>query len=200
MRMLAQDRFIPTSVTLATALLVGLAMATPRPALAGDLPPPVKADKTFHPPVKGEASGALADGMASCPPGYKYYAMVKVEGLKDRDGNLRVEVYPDNDRDFLVNRMGRTEVPTPGGEPQLCVQLPGKGRYAIVVHQDRDADNSFDVFTDGFGFSNNPKLGFSKPDVSKVAFDTTGKVTHLTVDMHYIFSSNRNRRHGGRRH
>lgn len=195
----AQRHIKSPTWTIAAGLAAAVILAAP--ALAEDAPdtPIVKADKTFH-PAEGAASGALTSGKATCPPGYNYYAMVKVEGLKDQKGNLRVEVYPDNDRDFLVNRMGRTEVPTPTGEPEICVQLPKPGRFAIVVHQDRDADNSFDVFTDGFGFSNNPKLGFSKPDVKAVAFDTTGKVTHLTIDMHYVLSSGDNRRRGGRRH
>ena len=194
----AQRHIYSFSGSLAAGLAATVMLLTPALAQAADIPDtPVKADQTYHPPM-GAASGALTDGMATCPPGYKYYAMVKVEGLKDQKGNLRVEVYPDNDRDFLVNRMGRTEVPTPTGEPEVCVQLPSQGRYAIVVHQDRDADNSFDVFTDGFGFSNNPKLGFSKPDVDAVAFATTGEVTHLTVDMHYVLSSDGKRHRGGR--
>ena len=196
----AQRHIMGSSWTTAAGFAAAVLLAMPALARAADIPDtPVKADQTYHPPM-GAASGALTEGKATCPPGYDYYAVVTVEGLKDQKGNLRVEVYPDNDRDFLVNRMGRTEVPTPTGEPQICVQLPKPGRFAIVVHQDRDADNSFDVFSDGFGFSNNPKLGFSKPDVDEVAFPTTGKVTHLTVDMHYVLSSDNKRRRGGRPH
>ena len=135
-----------------------------------------------------------------CPPGHKAYAIVTIKGLKDDKGDLILEVYPDNEEDFLKNRLGRTDAHIPSGlDPKLCVELPGPGRYAIVVHHDRDADNKFDLFKDGYGFSRNPHIVFSTPDVQDVAVDIKHRITRLTIDMHYVFSGSRPTRHGGKR-
>jgi uncharacterized protein (DUF2141 family) len=124
---------------------------------------------------------------AKCPAGYKSYAKVKVVGLKDRRGMLRVELYPDTKEDFVVNMLSRVEIPTPGDDPTVCIALPKPGRYAIVVHHDRNTNNKFDIFSDGFGFSNNPHIGFSVPKVDKVAFDAPAGTTKLEVDVRYMF-------------
>jgi uncharacterized protein (DUF2141 family) len=122
-----------------------------------------------------------------CPIGYNSYVRVTVVGLKDRRGDLRVELYPDTEQDFVVNMLARVELPTPPGDPTICVALPEPGRYAIAVHHDRNTNNKFDLFTDGFGFSNNPRLGLSLPKVDKVAFDAGPGKTNLTIRMRYVF-------------
>src|SRR5262245_14189689 len=63
--------------------------------------------------------------------------LVSVVGLKDHTGNLKLEVYPPNDPDFLqddatlVNAgktFRRVEVPVPAGaQPQLCIRIPSAG-------------------------------------------------------------------------
>ncbi|HKJ72646.1 MAG TPA: DUF2141 domain-containing protein [Alphaproteobacteria bacterium] len=156
------------------------------------VPKPSAADVTDT-PQKPLTADQKIEKEAHCPPGHDAYALVTVDGLKDDKGDLIVEAYPDNKKDFLVNRLGRTDVHKPGDDPTVCVELPGPGRYAIVVHHDRDGDNSFDLFKDGFGFSNNPHIGFSTPDVSEVAINVTKQITRLTIDMHYLFSSNKHR-------
>jgi uncharacterized protein (DUF2141 family) len=133
---------------------------------------------------------------AKCPTGFDAYAKVKVVGLKDRSGMLRVELYPDTKEDFVVNMLSRVEVPTPAGDPTICIALPKPGRYAITVHHDRNTNNKFDLFTDGFGFSNNPHIGFSLPKVDKVAFDAPAGITSLEVDVHYMFGG-RPKKHNG---
>lgn len=136
--------------------------------------------------------------LALCPPGHKAYAIVTIEGLKDDEGDLILEVYPDDEKEFLKQRLGRTDdrnITAP--DTKLCVWLPGPGRYAIVVHHDRDDDNKFDLFKDGYGFSRNPNILFSSPDVADVAVDIKHRITRLTIDMHYLFSHDRRRRHGG---
>ncbi|WP_246048254.1 DUF2141 domain-containing protein [Hankyongella ginsenosidimutans] len=71
------------------------------------------------------------------------------------------------------------------GTPQLCVRVPGPGRYALFVLHDRDGDDKVGVFTDGFGFSRNPRLGFAKPKLATVVFDFPGGVLPLTITMNY---------------
>jgi len=122
-------------------------------------------------------------------------AVVHVSGFKDRTGNLRVELYPATDEDFLapgrlLREQGKTfqriDIPTPPeGDPVVCVALPAEGLYAIAVLHDRNASGKLDPFSDGFGFPNNPRLGFSKPAVGKVSFTAGAGQTRIDVLLNY---------------
>ncbi|WP_395333181.1 DUF2141 domain-containing protein [Novosphingobium sp. BL-8H] len=120
---------------------------------------------------------------------------VDVEGLKDRIGKLKLEVYPANDKDFLADdnvlvsagkTFRRVEVPVPAsGTPRLCVRLPGPGTYAVSLLHDRDNDRKFNWRVDGIGFSGNPKLGWGKPSVRNVATSAGSGMTPLRIVMNY---------------
>lgn len=121
--------------------------------------------------------------------------MVSVTGFKDRTGNVRVELYPAVDGDFLAPRgklrvegkaFLRLDNPTPGeGDAVVCVPVPAAGEYAIAVLHDRNANSKLDVFSDGFGFANNPKLGFAKPHVSEATISAGEGETQLEVVLNY---------------
>lgn len=121
--------------------------------------------------------------------------LVDVEGLKDRKGLLKLEVYPANDKDFLQDDnilimahkvFRRVEVSVPSGGPvQLCVRVPGPGTYAVSLLHDRDSNRKFGLSVDGIGFSNNPRLGISKPKAAAVAVSAGATLTHIRVVMNY---------------
>lgn len=121
--------------------------------------------------------------------------LVDVNGLKDRRGQLKLEVYPANDRDFLADdnlliaagkTFRRVEVDVPNaGTPTLCVRVPGPGRYAVTVLHDRDSNRKFGWRVDGIGFASNPKLGLSKPK-ARVATASAGSApTRIDIVMNY---------------
>jgi uncharacterized protein (DUF2141 family) len=133
---------------------------------------------------------------AFCAPGSKEpAALIEVDGLKDRTGDIRVELYPDNNTEFLGDRhklvdegkaFRRVIATFPESGPvNICVKTPGPGRFAIAVIHQRGATRSFTFSKDGIGFPNNPKLYFSKPDVDKVAMTFTSGVTVIPVTMNY---------------
>ena len=110
--------------------------------------------------------------------------LVNVEGLKDRSGKLKLEVYPADDGDFLADdnilvSTGKTfrrveQSVLASGPVQLCVRVPSAGSYAMSLLHDRDSNHKFSWRVDGIGFAGNPKLGWSKPaaaDASAVARD-----------------------------
>lgn len=121
--------------------------------------------------------------------------LVQVGGFKDRAGNLRVELYPAVDEDFIApgsklraegKVFQRIDVPTPqSGNGEVCVVLPAPGSYAIVVLHDRNANGRLDAFSDGYGFANNPRLGYSKPAVAEATFKAEGPQTRLDVVLNY---------------
>lgn len=137
-----------------------------------------------------QASGAQAIGpdAAACS-GRGTALLVKVSGLKERSGLLRVSTYLATDADWLAKGryVRRIDVAVPAsGEPEVCVALPRGGHYGVAVLHDRNGDHKVNIFKDGGGFSNNPKFGFSKPDAKDVAFLAGPGVTTVDITVKYL--------------
>jgi uncharacterized protein (DUF2141 family) len=121
--------------------------------------------------------------------------LVDVQGLKDRVGNLKLEVYPANDKDFLADdnvliaagkTFRRVEVDVPAsGVPTLCVRVPGPGRYGVIVLHDRDSNRRFGWRVDGVGFASNPRLGLGKPKAAKASAIAGNSPTRIDIVMNY---------------
>lgn len=138
----------------------------------------------------------LGQAEGRCRPGETGAAfLVGVNGLKDRRGQLKLEVYPANDQDFLADdnilissgkTFRRVVVGVPAAPiPVLCVRVPGPGRYAVMVLHDRDSNRKFGWRMDGVGFASNPRLGLSKPK-ARVASATAGSdPTRIDIVMNY---------------
>ncbi len=138
----------------------------------------------------------LGKAEAQCRPGESGPAMLLlVTGLKDRQGRIKAELYPATDDDFLADdnvlimagkTFRRVEIPVPPSGPvQLCIRLPGPGSYAVTVLHDRDSNRKFGLSSDGVGFSNNPKLGLSKPKAEAVRASAGTGMTPMTVRLNY---------------
>ena len=121
--------------------------------------------------------------------------LVEVDGLKDRRGNLKLELYPANDDDFLEDdnilvsagkTFRRVEVAVPPAGPvELCIRAPAPGLYALSLLHDRDANRKFGLSVDGIGFAGNPRLGFSKPRAAAAsAWAGTGP-TRIRIVLNY---------------
>lgn len=143
-----------------------------------------------------ESSPNLGKAEGLCRPDEPGPAVIiTASGLKDRQGVLRAELYPDNDKDFLqddnllVNSgktFRRVEMPVPtSGVAQLCIRTPGPGPYTMVLLHDRDANRKFGLSSDGVGFPGNPRLGLSKPKATAVRFVTGPGITYITIRMNY---------------
>lgn len=121
--------------------------------------------------------------------------LVTLAGLKDRKGRVKVELYPDNDEDFLQddNRLvmagktfRRVEVDVPQTGPVvLCVRAPAPGDYTMSLLHDRDSNHKFGLSVDGIGFPNDPHLGWSKPKARDVTVHAGPGLTRITVTMQY---------------
>ena len=116
--------------------------------------------------------------------------LVNVSGFKARTGSVRVQIYGASPADFLAKgkKLRRIDVPTNGsGTMPVCVAVPGPGRYAVAVRHDVNGNNRSGDWTDGGGFSRNPRLSLTKlkPRHSDVVINVGNGVTPTQVILNY---------------
>lgn len=54
----------------------------------------------------------------------------------------------------------------------------------MLLH-DRDSNHKLTISKDGLGFSNNPRLGWSKPRAATVSVQASAGITELRILMNY---------------
>jgi uncharacterized protein (DUF2141 family) len=138
------------------------------------------------------AAAVLGDAGCGSAPAIR----VSVEGLKDRRGELKLELYPANERDWLRDdrdlvREGklfrRVRVPTPQDGPVvMCIRVPGPGRYALFFTHNRDGKNKFSFWADGAGLPGNAKLGRARPKLAQGIVDVGGGTAGVTIRAQYL--------------
>lgn len=121
--------------------------------------------------------------------------LVSALGLKDRSGDLKLEVYPANDIDFLQDdrilvaqgkTFRRVEVSVPAtGASVLCVRLPTPGSYSVSLLHDRDANHKFNLSGDGIGFAGNHRLSWAKPKAAASLVIAGAGLTLVSIVMNY---------------
>lgn len=117
---------------------------------------------------------------------------VHVENIRSMEGNLRAQAYSSNPDEFLEKgkKLVRVDVPVVlEDEQSVCVPVPAPGTYAIVILHDRNANGKADFFSEGFGFTNNPKFSLGPPDGEDVMIDIPAGVTKTNVKLSYILGS-----------
>lgn len=138
----------------------------------------------------------LGDDREACSSGEGPAIRADISGLKDRKGELKLELYPANDTDFLKDdrdliKQGkffrRVRVPTPqSGTVSMCIKVPRPGRYALLFTHNRDNRNKFDFWSDGAGFPSNTKLGRSRPKLPMATIDVGAGVTVTAIRAQYL--------------
>jgi uncharacterized protein (DUF2141 family) len=142
------------------------------------------------------SSPTLGIAEGRCRPGEPGPAfLVNVQGLHDRQGRIKVEVYPSNNQDFLADdnilisagkTFRRVDVPLPAAGPvQLCIRVPQAGAYSLMVLHDRDSNHRFSLGGDGIGFGSNPRLGLGRPSAAQTRVVAGPHVTAIDVVINY---------------
>lgn len=138
----------------------------------------------------------LGEDAAACTSRSGPAIQATIVGLKDREGALKLELYPANEDDFLEhdnklraeNKVFRRVSATPPatGNPMLCIKVPRPGRWALFFGHDRDGKRKFSFWTDGAGFPSNRKLGRARPKLTDAIIDVGPGVTTTTIRAQYL--------------
>ncbi len=120
---------------------------------------------------------------------------VAFSGLKNSQGQMCVNLFagpkgfPEggSDSDLKLQRC----VAIAAGAASITLTDLEPGTYAITAHHDLDNDGkmkqgAFGIPEEGFGFSNNPPLGFSSPSFQETQFQVSGGKTTLEIRMNYL--------------
>ncbi|RVU05445.1 DUF2141 domain-containing protein [Novosphingobium umbonatum] len=121
--------------------------------------------------------------------------LVSVNGLKDRKGHIKVEVYPATDADFLQDDnilvyQGKTfrrveeEVPQTG-PVQVCIRVPAAGAYGLTVLHDRDNNRKISLSQDGFGVANAQHFRWSMPKLPAARVVAGAGPTRINITLAY---------------
>lgn len=142
------------------------------------------------------SSPDLGKAEARCRAGESGPALlIGVEGLKDRRGRLKLEVYPSRDGEFLADdnvllsqgkvfRRVEQGLP-PDGPVQLCARVPGPGAYSVSLLHDRDSNRKFGLSVDGIGFTGNPRLRLAKPSAAATRIVAGAGLTRTAIVINY---------------
>ncbi len=141
----------------------------------------------------------LGPDAAACAPGSgKDAVLLTIDGFKNREGTLRVELWPGNDDDFMRDHhqlvaegkaYARVTVPVPtSGPAKVCVALPGPGTYAMGAFHSPSGVRKFNVKDDGATFTRNPRVGIfkTKPKASEVAMRFNSGLSESQVTLNYL--------------
>jgi uncharacterized protein (DUF2141 family) len=141
------------------------------------------------------AQAAIGSDAAACSSGGPAIR-VTVDGLKDRTGELKLELYPATEADFLKDDRDlikegkffrRVRLPTPSTGPVvLCIRVPTPGTYALLFTHNRDGRNKFNFWSDGAGFPSNTRLGRSRPKVSEGRIVVPEGVVSIDIHAQYL--------------
>lgn len=117
--------------------------------------------------------------------------LVHIDGFRNQKGDAGVTVFaspdgwPENNNKALIHG-GH---PFSGDKTTVELQLPA-GRYAIAALHDENSNHKLDRNMigwpkEGFGFSNNPKVGLSPPSFDTAAMQVTCPVTETAIHLIY---------------
>ena len=117
--------------------------------------------------------------------------IVHIDGFRNQKGDAGVTVFtspdgwPENNNKAFIHG-GH---PFSGDKTTVELQIPA-GRYAIAVLHDENSNHKLDRNMigwpkEGFGFSNNPKVGLSAPSYDTAAMQVTCPVTETTIHLIY---------------
>lgn len=120
------------------------------------------------------AGGVQAQACEGKPGGVRL--IVSIENVRSDAGLMTASLYGADKTQFLVKngalRVWRVAARKP--TTTMCISLAAPGSFAVAVYHDANSNLKLDVGplgpTEGYGFSNNPRILFSKPSLASTEF------------------------------
>ena len=118
----------------------------------------------------------------------------KFEGLRDSQGQVCVSIFSgangfpkDSSPDLLLKRCA----PITNKTASIVFSDLKPGDYAMTAFHDANSDSklnkgSFGIPEEGFGFSNNPEIGFSAPSFAETKFKVSGTPSVVQIKFRYM--------------
>lgn len=120
--------------------------------------------------------------------------VVEIEGLRNTEGAIHLslfraaEGFPDDTASVFRSA---TLALVDNADPVLRFEALDYGTYALSILHDENGNGKMDtgilgVPLEGFGFSNNPRIGFGAPSFDSCSFGFGGPEVRLRVTMRYF--------------
>ena len=122
----------------------------------------------------------------------RYPIWITIDKVRSSKGTIKVELYSGKDSESKKgNKVARTRVKALAGETSLCLNAPEPGEYSIAFYHDENGNGKFDqnfigIPKEGFGFSTNPHIGFSRPSHKEIKFRVGNTTTRLRISAIYM--------------
>ena len=147
-------------------------------------------------PTVAHAGGVMGTDAAHCASGRGPAIQVNVLDLKDRRGQLKLELYPATESDFMRSDTDllaegkvfrRVTIAAPvAGQVAMCIRVPHPGRYALLLLHSRRAQDKFDFWQDVVGLRSNTRIGRARPSVANAAVEVGNGVSVLDIETQYL--------------
>jgi uncharacterized protein (DUF2141 family) len=168
------------SIAASFALLPPL-HAEPNPKAVAPVRPPLAPMRAKAP--QGSGSVAASRGLE-----------VKFDGLRDSQGQVCLSLFSgptkfpsDSSPDLSLKRCA----PISNKSAVIVLSDLKAGDYAITAFHDANSDSklnkgSFGIPEEGFGFSNNPEIGFSAPSFNDTKFKVSNTPSAVQIKFRYM--------------
>jgi uncharacterized protein (DUF2141 family) len=134
---------------------------------------------------------SLSTGIGQTPAAPSCKLVVHIDGFRNQKGDAGVTVFtspdgwPENNQKAFLHG-GH---PFSGENTTVELQLP-PGRYAVAAIHDENSNHKLDRNMigwpkEGFGFSNNPKVGLTAPSFDSAAIQVGCPATETTIHLIY---------------
>ena len=117
---------------------------------------------------------------------------VHLSGIRNAHGTVKAVLYGPDPETFLVKgkKADKEREPAEEDSMTLCLAARENGLYAVAVYHDENDNHKFDrnwigLPTEGFGVSNDPTFYLAPPSFEESAFEVTGQITHVGVEIQY---------------
>jgi uncharacterized protein (DUF2141 family) len=140
------------------------------------------------------SAGVIGPDAGVCASGGGSAILVRVEGLKDRLGPVRVRTFGGSPETYFDKKktLKRVVVAPPASGPvEVCMAVPGPGVYAVDIRHDVNRNGDTDK-ADGAGASGNPKISLfailfgKRPSADQVAVRVGNGVVPINIQVKYL--------------